>query len=150
MSSLEPKQRWTLGIGAALLTLLLSAVFTFGSLDVPFEPNNWREAIALYAVSSFITAALLVFLLILTRTVLRLWTERSKEQLGARFKTKMVVGAMALSLLPVLFMFFVSYSLLNRVGANASFAERFRAHYDSAAPSHTCQAGRVQFVTSYQ
>jgi two-component system, NtrC family, nitrogen regulation sensor histidine kinase NtrY len=114
MSSLEPKQRWTLGIGAALLTLLLSAVFTFGSLDVPFEPKNWREAMALYAVSSFITAALLVFLLILTRTVLRLWTERSKEQLGARFKTKMVVGAMALSLLPVLFMFFVSYSLLNR------------------------------------
>ncbi len=114
MSSLEPKQRWTLGIGAALLTLLLAAVFTFGSLDVPFEPKNWREAMALYAVSSFITAALLVFLLILTRTVLRLWAERSKEQLGARFKTKMVVGAMALSLLPVLFMFFVSYSLLNR------------------------------------
>ena len=114
MSSLEPKQRWTLGIGAALLTLLLAAVFTFGSLDVPFEPKNWREAMALYAVSSLITAALLVFLLILTRTVLRLWAERSKEQLGARFKTKMVVGAMALSLLPVLFMFFVSYSLLNR------------------------------------
>ena len=114
MSSLEPKQRWTLGIGAALLTLLLAAVFTFGSLDVPFEPKNWREAMALYAVSSFITAALLVFLLILTRTVIRLWAERSKEQLGARFKTKMVVGAMGLSLLPVLFMFFVSYSLLNR------------------------------------
>src|ERR1700724_1666211 len=114
MSSLEPKQRWTLGIGAALLTLLLAAVFTFGSLDVPFEPKNWREAMALYAVSSLITAALLVFLLILTRTVLRLWAERSKEQLGARFKTKMVVGAMALSLLPVLFMFFVIYSLLNR------------------------------------
>src|SRR6202043_1188490 len=95
-------------------TLLLSAVFTFVSLDVPFEPKNWREAMALYAVSSIITAALLVFLLILTRTVLRLWAERSKEQLGARFKTKMVVGAMALSLLPVLFMFFVSYSLLNR------------------------------------
>src|SRR3984893_14369115 len=114
MSSLEPKQRWTLGIGAALLTLLLSAVFTFGSLAVPFEPGNWREAMALYAVSSFITAALLVFGLILTRTVLRLWAERSKEQLGARFKTKMVVGAMALSLLPIVFMFFVSYSLLNR------------------------------------
>jgi two-component system, NtrC family, nitrogen regulation sensor histidine kinase NtrY len=114
MSSLEPKQRWTLGIGAALLALLLAAVFTFGSLDVPFEPKNWRETIALFSVSSFVTAALLVFGLILMRTVLRLWTERSKEQLGARFKTKMVVGAMALSLLPVLFMFFVSYSLLNR------------------------------------
>jgi PAS domain S-box-containing protein len=114
MSSLEPKQRWTLGIGAALLTLLLAAVFTFGSLDVPFEPGNWRQLFPLYAVSSFITAAFLVFFMILMRTVLRLWAERSKEQLGARFKTKMVVGAMALSLLPVLFMFFVSYSLLNR------------------------------------
>ena len=114
MSSLEPKQRWTLGIGAALLTLLLAAVFTFGSLDVPFEPGNWRQLMPLYAVSSFITAAFLVFFMILMRTVLRLWAERSKEQLGARFKTKMVVGAMALSLLPVLFMFFVSYSLLNR------------------------------------
>src|SRR6266851_9662495 len=114
MSSLEPKQRWTLGIGAALLTLLLAAVFTFGSLDVPFEPGNWRQLLPLYAVSSFITAAFLIFLMILMRTVLRLWAERSKEQLGARFKTKMVVGAMALSLLPIVFMFFISYSLLNR------------------------------------
>src|SRR3989441_11165086 len=41
-------------------------------------------------------------------------SERSREQLGARFKTKMVVGAMAISLLPVIFMFIVSYSLINR------------------------------------
>src|SRR5208282_2915050 len=97
-----------------LLTLLLAAVFTFGSLDVPFEPKNWRDAVTLYAVSSLITAALLTFTLILTRTMLRLWAERSKDHLGARFKSKMVVGAMAISLLPILFMFFVSYSLLNR------------------------------------
>jgi nitrogen fixation/metabolism regulation signal transduction histidine kinase len=69
---------------------------------------------ALYAVSSFITAAFLVFGLILARTTLRLWAESSREQLGARFKTKMVVGAMAISLLPIIFMFIVSYSLINR------------------------------------
>ena len=46
--------------------------------------------------------------------MLRLWAERSKDHLGARFKIKMVVGAMAISLFPILFMFFVSYSLLNR------------------------------------
>ena len=85
-----------------------------GSLDVPVEPRSWREIIALYAVSSLITAALLVFGLILTRSVIRLLMERSKQQPGARFKTKMVLGAMAISLLPVIFMFFVSYSLLNR------------------------------------
>src|SRR6266481_5385413 len=110
MSHLDNRQRWGLVIGGILLTLLLAAVFTFGSLNVPFEPKSW----VLYAVSSFITAAFLVFGLILARTALRLWVERRKEQLGARFKTKMVVGAMAISLLPIIFMFIVSYSLINR------------------------------------
>src|SRR2546425_1149870 len=99
MSRLDSKQRWGLAIGGILLTLLLAAVFTFGSLDVPFEPKSWRAVMALYAVSSFITAAFLVFGLILARTTLRLWAERSRGQLGARFKTKMVVGAMAISVL---------------------------------------------------
>jgi two-component system nitrogen regulation sensor histidine kinase NtrY len=114
MSRLTSKQRWGFAAGALVLILLLAAVFTFGSLGVPFEPKNWRDVLTLYAVSSFITAALLIFGLILGRTAVRLWAERRKDQLGARFKTKMVVGAMAISLLPVLFMFFVSYSLLNR------------------------------------
>jgi two-component system nitrogen regulation sensor histidine kinase NtrY len=114
MSRLDNKQRWGLAIGGILLTLLLAAVFTFGSLNVPFEPKSWRAVMALYAVSSFITAAFLVFGLILARTILRLWAERSREQLGARFKTKMVVGAMAISILPIVFMFIVSYSLMNR------------------------------------
>src|ERR1700719_200263 len=114
MSRLDSKQRWGLAIGGILLTLLLAAVFTFGSLNVPFEPKSWRAVMVLYAVSSFITAAFLVFGLILARTILRLWVERRREQLGARFKTKMVVGAMAISLLPIIFMFIVSYSLINR------------------------------------
>src|SRR6202140_1003369 len=114
MSRLDSKQRWGLAIGGILLTLLLAAVFTFGALNVPFEPKSWRAVMVLYAVSSFITAAFLVFGLILARTILRLWAERSRDQLGARFKTKMVVGAMAISLLPIIFMFIVSYSLINR------------------------------------
>jgi len=97
MSRLDSKQRWGLAFGGILLTLLMAAVFTFGSLNVPFEPRSWRDVMVLYAVSSLITAAFLVFGLILARTTLRLWAERSREQLGARFKTKMVVGAMAIS-----------------------------------------------------
>src|SRR6266404_2987254 len=114
MTSTTPRQRTRLIIGGIFLTLLLAAVFTLGSLDAPFQPRTWRDVITLYAVSSFITALLIVFALVLIRTTLRLWAERSREQLGARFKSKMVLGAMAISLLPVLFMFFVSYSLLNR------------------------------------
>src|SRR4029077_1075057 len=114
MTSTTSSQRRRLLLAGVVLTLLFAAVFTLGSLDTPFDPRNWRENLTLYAVSCFITAVFIVFLLILFRTVFRLWAERSREQLGARFKTKMVVGAVAISLLPVLFMFFVSYSLLNR------------------------------------
>src|SRR5215472_11084994 len=114
MSRPPSKHRWSLLIGSLLLTLLLAAVFTFGSLDVPFEPKSWRALMPLYALNCFVTAAFLVFLLIVARGIVRLWVERSREQLGARFKTKMVVGAMAISLLPVIFMFIVSYSLINR------------------------------------
>src|SRR5712671_1027752 len=171
MSRLDAKQRWALAVGGILLTLLLAAVFTFGSLDVPFKPKSWRDVMALYAVSSFITAAFLVFGLILARTVLRLWAERSREQLGARFKTKMVVGAMAISLLPVLFMFFVSYSLLNRtlarwfprpieIAAEQSRAlqqEMSRAEHDRlsrladiwTADSHATQAERCKLADAY-
>ena len=114
MSPPSSTNRTRLLIGGIFISLLLAAVFTLGSLDVPFEPHSWREMIPLFVLNSFITAALLVFSLILTRTFIRLRMESSKAQLGTRFKTKMVWGAMAISLLPVIFMFFVSYSLLNR------------------------------------
>jgi two-component system, NtrC family, nitrogen regulation sensor histidine kinase NtrY len=113
MSPATTKMRTRLVIGGVLFALLLAAVFTLGSLDVPFEPTG-REVIDFFAISSFITAALLVFGLILIRSFVRLRMEQSKAQLGARFKTKMVLGAMAVSLLPAMFMFIVSYSLLNR------------------------------------
>jgi two-component system nitrogen regulation sensor histidine kinase NtrY len=108
------KTKLWLGFGGLLVVLLLAAVFTLGSLNLPFEPRHWNEVVILYALSAIIVAALMVFGLILTRTLLRLWAERRAEQLGSRFKTKMVLGAMAISLLPVLFMFYVSYGLLNR------------------------------------
>jgi two-component system nitrogen regulation sensor histidine kinase NtrY len=114
MSPASDKLRLQLILGGVFVTLLLGAVFTMGSLDVPIEPQSWREVIALFAVNSFVTAALLIFGLILIRGFVRLRMEQSKAQLGTRFKTKMVLGAMAISLLPIIFMFFVSYSLLNR------------------------------------
>ena len=45
MSRLNNKQRWGLTVGGILLTLLLAAVFTLGSLDVPFEHDRARDAV---------------------------------------------------------------------------------------------------------
>ena len=76
--------------------------------------STWDQVVILYALSTFIVVALLVFGLMLARTLIRLWAEHQAQQLGSRFKTKMVFGAMAVSLLPLVFMFFISYALMNR------------------------------------
>jgi two-component system nitrogen regulation sensor histidine kinase NtrY len=114
MNARSRKVRLFLIVDAIFITLLLAAVITLGSLRVPLEPHAWNELVILYALSTFIVAALLVFGLVLSRTLIRLWAERRAEQLGSRFKTKMLFGAMAISLLPLVFLFFISYALMNR------------------------------------
>jgi two-component system nitrogen regulation sensor histidine kinase NtrY len=108
------KSKLFLALGGVAVVLLLAGVFTFGSLTPPIQPNDVSQTSALYALSAFIVAAVIVFGLILARSVVRLWTERRAHQPGSRFKTKMVLGAVAVSFLPVIFLFFVSYGLLNR------------------------------------
>ncbi len=108
------KQLW-LTVGGVVVTLLAAAVFTLGSLNVPLlHPEQGNAYVILFALSTFIVAALLVFTLILIRTLLRTWTERRGGQMGSRFKVKMLLGAMSISLLPVVFLFFFSYALVNR------------------------------------
>src|SRR5690242_15827533 len=114
MSDSPRNPRLLLALGGILLAVLLAAVITLGSLRVPFDPGTWGEKIVLFAVNTFIVAALLVFGLILGRALVRLWVERRADQLGSRFKTKMVLGAMAVSLFPLVFLFFISYALMNR------------------------------------
>ncbi len=110
---LPRRQRFWLVTGGITVTLLAAAVFTLGSLNLPVRPQG-RSIVVVVALNAFIVAALLVFGLVLTRTILRLWVERRAGQLGSRFKTRMVFGALAISLLPVVFLFFVSYALMNR------------------------------------
>jgi two-component system nitrogen regulation sensor histidine kinase NtrY len=110
----DRKQQMWLIVGGITVVLLTAAVFTLGSLNTPFHPQQENAFVILFALSTFIAAALLVFTLILTRSLLRMWAERRAGQMGSRFKAKMVLGAMGVSLLPVVFMFFFSYALVNR------------------------------------
>jgi two-component system, NtrC family, nitrogen regulation sensor histidine kinase NtrY len=103
-----------LTIGAIVVVLLAAAVFTLGSLNVPLRPQQDNAFVVFFALSTLIVAALLVFTLILTRNLVRLWAERRSGQIGSRFKVKMVLGAMGVSLLPIVFLFFFSYALVNR------------------------------------
>ena len=107
------KRRLWLGAFVGIVLVLAGAVFTLGSFHVPFYPEDAGEQVIFFALMCLIVGTFGIFVMILTRTLLRLGAERSAGPLGARFKTKMVIGAIGISLLPIVFMFFSSYALLN-------------------------------------
>ncbi|MGH9342351.1 MAG: ATP-binding protein [Terriglobia bacterium] len=99
--------------------VLVPVLFLIGwsqaSLNLNFiHPRNATETFLLAAVSAFVFVLFVVFALILTRILLKLYAERRQNQLGYRFKTKMVVAFLSLSLIPVCFLFLFSYGLINR------------------------------------
>ncbi|HEX2776029.1 MAG TPA: hypothetical protein VHN10_05260, partial [Candidatus Acidoferrales bacterium] len=88
------KQQLWLTLGLIAIVLLAAAVFTLGSLNIPLHPEQENGLVILFALSTFMFAALLVFTLIMIRSLVRLWSERRDRQIGSRFKAKMVLGAM--------------------------------------------------------
>jgi len=107
------RQWWPIPI-TIVVVLLTAAVVTVGSFHVPLEPGQQSAYPIFFALTTIIGASLLIFALILGRYLLKLSAERRSGQLGSRFKVKMVLGAMGVSLLPVVFLFFFSYALINR------------------------------------
>jgi hypothetical protein len=101
-------------IGGIVVTLLTAAVFMVGSLDVPLRPERGSEFAVFFALTTLLAAALVVFAAILARSLVRLWIERRSGQMGSRFKVKMVLGAIGVSLLPTAFFFIFSYAIVNR------------------------------------
>lgn len=102
-------------IGGAVLLLLAAILFALGSLNVPFiEPDRSEEMVLLYVLSTLVFLSFVVLGMVLARSLLRLYAERRRQVLGTKFKTKVVLGTLTLSLLPAITLFFVSYALVNR------------------------------------
>ena len=112
----ELRMRPAFIIAASVIVLALAvSVFGLTSLRLPFiNPADSREIIVLFALSAIIFLALVIFGFILFRSLFKLYMERHANQLGSKFKTKLVFGAVGLSVLPVFFLFLFSYSLINR------------------------------------
>jgi two-component system, NtrC family, nitrogen regulation sensor histidine kinase NtrY len=111
--SRQKREWWPIAV-SIVVVLLGAAVITFGSFRVPVDTEQRNAYPIFFALTTIIAASLLIFLLILTRYLLKLAAERRGGQLGSRFKVKMVLGAMGVSLLPLLLLFFFSYALINR------------------------------------
>ncbi len=98
-----------------LVPALLFLGWSQASLDLSFiSPGTALGTTLLVVVSTLVFVAFVIFALILARILLKLYVERRQQGLGSRFKTKMVVSFLLISLVPVCFLFVFAYGLLNR------------------------------------
>src|SRR5215467_11011214 len=101
--------------GLFLLTLaLLAFVQAAFNLDPLYSPSEPTQIVLLYALSTFIFLALLIFGFVLLRTVVKVWIERKQQKPGSKFKTSLLVSLISLTLIPTVFLFLFAFSLLNR------------------------------------
>jgi two-component system nitrogen regulation sensor histidine kinase NtrY len=102
-------------VSCILLLLMLSLIAQGGFNLTPFlSPETAGETLLLYALSTLNFFAFVTVLFVLLRNIIKLERERRAGRAGSQFKARLVFYTIALSLLPVLLMFFFSYGLLNR------------------------------------
>ncbi len=106
------RRRVLYGLAIVSLAISIALVVWQGSFNFG-DPSDPSQTIVVWALSviNFILMVTLSFML--GRMALRLYFERRGNREGSRIKTKLVLGAMGLSFLPVFFMVFFSVNVLN-------------------------------------
>ncbi|MGE0129105.1 MAG: ATP-binding protein [Blastocatellales bacterium] len=110
------RRRVRIALLATATILLFTLLFVQAAFDLlPWvRPDSASEAVTLYALSTINLLAFVVLLMVLVRNIIKLRRERAQMKLGAKFKTRLVAYFISLSLLPVLFLFIATSSLINR------------------------------------
>jgi len=95
--------------------LLFAVIFAQATFNLTFlQPDTSEETLIFAALSAFIFLLFVALTFVLLRTLLRLYAERKTGVMGSRLRSRMVMGALLLSLGPVIFLFLFSYGLINR------------------------------------
>jgi len=104
-----------LGTGVLLFFALLGGLQAFNTSNIPFlNPETAGETLAFTALTVLVFLLLIVLLILLLRNILKLYADQSSSALGARLRTRMVLGAVIIALTPATFMFLFSFQLMNR------------------------------------
>ncbi|MDE3186115.1 MAG: HAMP domain-containing protein [Acidobacteriota bacterium] len=104
-----------LGAGALLVFALLGALQAFNTSNVSFlNPDTAGETLVFTGLTVLVFLLLLMLLILLLRNILKIYADQSSSALGARLRTRMVLGAVLIALTPAVFMFLFSFQLMNR------------------------------------
>ncbi len=99
---------------SALFLILLALLVWQGSFSFPFHPADSHEIILLSAVSIILFILLATLAFILFRDTIKLYIDRQNQREGSRIRSKLLVGAILLTVAPTLFSALFNYMVLNR------------------------------------
>jgi two-component system, NtrC family, nitrogen regulation sensor histidine kinase NtrY len=101
-----------LAIAVFLLLAVLVSQTAFN--DTILRPDTNQQVAVFYALSLLISLLFVALTFVLVRNLLKLFAERRLGMLGSKFRTRMVAGALLLSFVPVMVMYWFAYGLMNR------------------------------------
>ena len=113
----DPRRRSVvlLAGGVLLFFALLGALQWFNTSSVGFlNPETSGETLIFTGLTVLVFLLLLILLMLLLRNILKLYVGQTSSELGARLRTRMVLGAALIALTPAVFMFLFSFNLMNR------------------------------------
>jgi two-component system nitrogen regulation sensor histidine kinase NtrY len=108
------RRRFLYGVGVVLLILSATLVIWEGSFSFGgYAPTSPEQTLLYWAVSTLVFLLTVTVAFILFRTGVKLYIDRRSNREGSRIRTKLVLGALALSFVPVFFLVLWSVSVLN-------------------------------------
>ena len=112
-ASFAPKRLYLAGLALLVLALavFVQAAFNLESFLSPSFPN---QIVLFFTLSTIVFLVLTVSAFILARSLFKLLMERRSEKPGARFKTRLVMSMILLTLFPAIALFAFAFGLVNR------------------------------------
>jgi two-component system nitrogen regulation sensor histidine kinase NtrY len=108
------RKRFVYGSGIVLLVILATLVIWQVSFKFDKYPENLSQTFIFWAVSTLVFVLTITLGFILFRDGIKLIIQRRHNREGSRIESKLYFGALALSFMPVCFLVFFSYGVLNR------------------------------------
>ena len=98
--------------GLLLIILTLTAVIYYLQSKPAFTPPYIANTVLIYVIFNVNIILVFVLLIILFRNIIKLYIERKKRVLGSKFKTKLVISFIGLSLIPIILLFLIASDLI--------------------------------------
>jgi len=108
------RKRAIILLAVAVFLLLAILVSQTAFNETILRPGTNQQTVVFYALSLLISLLFVALTFVLARNLLKLLAERRLGVLGSKFRTRMVVGALLLSFVPVMVMYWFAYGLMNR------------------------------------